>query len=114
MAVKLPGVAVEAEAGAALLVTLEKPPVVVSVTEGVGFVLKFVAFLPSFDTVATFEDKSVPSVDLGVVLFGRLLISGIFVTFGPALAVAGEAWLMVGGFVVVGADGSDLCTTDCT
>lgn len=114
MPVELPGVAVEAEAGAALLVALEKPPAVVSVTGGI--LLKFVAetLVPSFDTVVTFDDKMVPSVELGVVLFGRLLISVLFLTCGLALAAVGEAWLMVGGFVVIGADRPDLSAAGCT
>lgn len=48
-------------------------------------------FIPSFDTMVTFEDKAVPSVDLRGVLFGRLLISVLFTTFSLALAVVGAA-----------------------
>lgn len=115
MAVELLRIAVEVEVAAALLVTPEESSVV-NVAEVIGILLKFVAelFIPPFDTIVTFEDKAVPSVDLGGVLFGRLLISVLFVTFFWALTVVGAAWLTVEGFMAVVIGRTNLCEVGCT
>lgn len=113
MTVELLGVAVEVEVVAALLVTPEKSPVV-NVAKDIGILLKLVAelFIPSFDTIVTFEDEVVPSVELGDVLFGRLPISLLFITFFLALAV-GAAWLMVEGFMAVVIGRTNPCEVGC-
>lgn len=116
MTVELLGVTVDVEAAAALSVTPEESPVDVNVARDIGILLKFVAelFIPPFDTIMTVEEKVVPSVDLRGVLFGRVLISGFFVTFSLALAAAGAAWLLVEGFMAVVNVRMSPCGAGCT
>lgn len=92
MTLELLGVTVEVEVATALRVAPEESVIFVNIAKDVGLLLKFVVELviPSFDTVMTFEDKVVPSVEFRGVLFCQLLIS-VLTTFSLVVVATGAA-----------------------